>query len=133
MFEQENHIPFDELKHKGVYRIHSRNLDVGIFNEATRGFLGIREKFGSEYLFEEYHWDTGAPFGTVHALEFLELCPLDDIKTPTPELFGYLQVFDDKVKMDKMKKFHDQFPKDYERHFPDGDPFTKRFLERAKK
>ena len=27
------------------------------------GFIGIREKFGSKYLFMEYHYETGAPFG----------------------------------------------------------------------
>jgi hypothetical protein len=47
----------------------SRNLPYGAFREATHGFIGIREKFGELYLFEEFHHDTGAPFGTVHPLK----------------------------------------------------------------
>jgi hypothetical protein len=48
--------------------------------DGSGGFVGIREKFGSEYLFTEYHWDTGAPCGTVHPVELLEMCPLSDIR-----------------------------------------------------
>ena len=55
-----------------AYRLHSRNLALGVFDGKT-GFIGIRDKFGSRYLFCEYHWDTGVPFGTVR--------PLDDIDT----------------------------------------------------
>jgi hypothetical protein len=41
---------------------------LGVFNGVT-GFIGIREKFNHEYLFTEYHYDTGAPYGTVHSVE----------------------------------------------------------------
>jgi hypothetical protein len=69
-------IPMDQCKHGGLYRISSRNLDLGVYNSNSQGFVGIREKFGYNYLFTEYHWDTGPPFGTVHPKEFLEDCPI---------------------------------------------------------
>lgn len=72
-------ILLDECKNRILYRIHSRNLVLGVFNISTKGFVGIREKFGHYFLFEEYHYDTGAPFGTVHPKEELELMPEDMI------------------------------------------------------
>ena len=73
------HIPLAECKHGGLYRIFSRNLSLGVFNKPSQGFIGIREKFGHHYLFTEYHWDTGPPFGTVHPKELLEMVP-DEIE-----------------------------------------------------
>ena len=73
-------IPMSECKHGWLYKIDSRNLILGVYNETQQGFVGIREKFGNEYLFTEYHWDTGAPFGTVCPQEALEQCPLSDIR-----------------------------------------------------
>src|ERR1019366_2259907 len=52
----------------------------GVFRATTKGFVGIREKFCNEYLFEEYHWDNGPPFGTVMPQLFLEVCPLSDLR-----------------------------------------------------
>lgn len=46
-----------------VYKIRSRNLQYGVF-DGDRGFIGIREKFESRYLFKEYLAD-GGDFGTV--------------------------------------------------------------------
>lgn len=78
------HIPIEECKHGGLYRISSRNLSLGVFNEAAKGFIGIREKFGDYYLFTEYHWDTGLSFGTVRPEELLEMVP-DEIP-PTEDV-----------------------------------------------
>ncbi len=47
-----------------VYKLRSRNLSFGVFT--GRGYIGIREKFDSTYLFEEYSYDEG---GTAKALE----------------------------------------------------------------
>ncbi len=58
-------IPKKDCKDRHLYKIRSRNLAFGIYREETGGFIGIRSKFGSEYLFEEYHRDNGAPYGTV--------------------------------------------------------------------
>lgn len=70
-----NYLPLDQMRDRGVYRLRARNFSLGAFNAATKGFVGIRFKFDSEYLFEEYHYDTGAPFGTVTPIEFVCLLP----------------------------------------------------------
>lgn len=68
-------IPLSECKNRGVYKIDSRNLSYGVFDEKHKGFIGIRYKFGDRYLFTEFHWDTGAPFGTVMPEKFIEMLP----------------------------------------------------------
>ena len=47
-----------------MYRIRGRNISIGVY-DGEGHFIGIRQKFGSRYLDEEDHWDTGAPHGTV--------------------------------------------------------------------
>ena len=59
-----------ECVDRTLYRIHSRNLTQGIYRTETGGFLGLREKLGSIYIFEEYHLDNG-PCSTVNPLEAL--------------------------------------------------------------
>ena len=68
-------IPLEQCEDRRLYRIFSRNLSFGVFRKETGGFIGIREKWGDLYLFEEYHWDNGPPFGTVNPQEALELLP----------------------------------------------------------
>jgi len=58
-------VPKAECKDRRLYRIQSRNLRLGVFKAASGGFLGLRTKFGSTYVFEEFHWDNGEPYGTV--------------------------------------------------------------------
>lgn len=61
-------VPLAECKPGRLYKIRCRNLLMGVFNGkegSQAGFIGIREKFNSKYLFTEYHHETGAPFGTV--------------------------------------------------------------------
>src|SRR6266498_5084797 len=57
-----------------LYRIGSRNLPYGVY-DGRGGFIGIREKFGSLFLFTEYDWDKGPPFGTVTVREDLGPIP----------------------------------------------------------
>lgn len=64
-------IPMEACKDRQPYRLRSRNLRLGVYSAATHGFLGIREKFGSRFLAEEFHWETGAPFGSAKPLEEL--------------------------------------------------------------
>lgn len=92
-------IPLDQCEHGYLYRIRSRNLMTGVFNKESNGFIGIREKFGNEYLFTEYHWDTGAPFGTVHPVEKLAKVP-DDIEIKE-SLGSFDEVTDRRVAFDK--------------------------------
>ena len=70
-------IPLEQCVHGKLYRISSRNLSLGVFNSKDNGFIGIREKFGNQYLFTEFHWDTGAPYGTVNPVKELESLPED--------------------------------------------------------
>lgn len=58
----------------GIYLVHSRNLSFAVYN-GNGGFIGIRSKFESEYLFTEYHWDQGPPFGTVMPQKLLGMLP----------------------------------------------------------
>lgn len=57
-----------------AYRVRSRNLGLAVF-DGTGGFIGIRTKFGSRFLFTEFHRDTGAPYGTVSPLRDLGPLP----------------------------------------------------------
>jgi len=72
-------ISLEDCEDRFAYRISSRNLIVGVFNAENSGFIGIREKFDERFLFTEYHYDTGAPFGTVNPKEKLIKLP-DDIR-----------------------------------------------------
>lgn len=72
MSTENNEIPESDLVEGQVYEINSRNLIVGAWRPETRGFVGLREKFKSRYLFEEYHWDCGPPHGTARAVTALE-------------------------------------------------------------
>lgn len=74
-----NYIPLEKCEDRYLYRIRSRNLSFGVFNKSCNGFIGIREKFGSRFLFTEFHYDTGRPYGTVAPDEKLIKLP-DDIE-----------------------------------------------------
>jgi hypothetical protein len=73
----DSYIPLTSCKSRGIYMLHSRNLSIGVFNPENNGFIGIREKFGDKFLFTEFHYDTGAPFGTVRPLKEIGLLPGD--------------------------------------------------------
>lgn len=68
-------IPLETCKNGWVYYIHARNGKVGIFEKKEKGFRISRHKFSSNFLFVEYHWDTGIPFGTVKPITELEKAP----------------------------------------------------------
>jgi hypothetical protein len=68
MYENLGKIPIGQCIKGRVYKINCRNLSCGVYN-GDGGFIGIREKFGDEFLFTEYHWDQGPPFGTVSGQE----------------------------------------------------------------
>lgn len=62
-------IPKNELIPGAIYRINARNFTIAIWTGAA--FRGAREKFGHVYLFDEFSWEDGPPFGTATALERL--------------------------------------------------------------
>lgn len=67
-------IDIGELERGGVYEIKSRNLIVGVY-DGDEGFIGIREKFGDEFLFTEYlareSGGTKQPFDTVRPVKLI--------------------------------------------------------------
>lgn len=88
-------IPIDQCLHGHLYALDSRNLSCGVYCSDTNGFIGIREKYGELYLFEEFHWDTGPPHGTAKPLTLICECPikLNEIFVHlTPGLFEWLSV-----------------------------------------
>ncbi len=78
--DQKDYIALEDCEDGWLYYISARNASVGIFRQATSGFVIPRNKFDHDYLFEEYHWDTGPPFGTV--------CPLVKLERVPPSLAG---------------------------------------------
>lgn len=92
MNDKTAYLPVEDCKHRHLYRIDARNLPIGVWNEKTRGFTGIRLKFGALFLDVEYHWDM-PQFATAKPLELLEALP-EGILTQAhenPDLFAWLK------------------------------------------
>lgn len=53
----------EDMVVNGIYLVDGRNLDLGVWN--GEGFDYMRRKWGHIYPDVEYHWDNGAPYGTV--------------------------------------------------------------------
>lgn len=83
---QSEWIPLDKCENRHVYIIRSRNLLMGAFRQSVGGFIGIREKFGTRYLFEEYHNEASIHHGTVW--------PIEDIGVILPDDIELVEVFD---------------------------------------
>jgi len=64
-----NYLSLSECVKGRVYKLHSRNLSIGVF-DGNRGFIGIRLKFNSRFLSTEYHWDS-PPFATARPLTYI--------------------------------------------------------------
>lgn len=77
MSETKSWIPMSECKHGYLYVLNSRNLGMGVFvnDKKDPQFIGIREKFGREYLTNENHWDCGPPYGTARPIQELGKVP----------------------------------------------------------
>lgn len=69
-----DYIKLADCKRGYLYRINSRNLSLGVY-DGNEGFIGIRTKFGDRYLFTEFHYDQGPPYGTVFPIEEIEPVP----------------------------------------------------------
>ncbi len=66
----------EDCKNGYLYRIFSRNLDIGVYVANIQGFIGIRTKFGERFLNMELHWDADQYNGTAKPKEELEPCPI---------------------------------------------------------
>lgn len=98
------------LRTGGIYLVHSRNLVAGAYRPSTKGFIGIRTKFDSRYLFEEYHKGSGAPHGTVWPIAYMgqvpdgvlvreHMYPSSEEKFPlNKELFDVLELYNEEAK-----------------------------------
>jgi len=72
-----------------LYIICARNGRVGVYHEEDNSFIISRFKFSSNYLFPEYHWDTGEPYGTAKPLKDLGK---SEIAFDSTELLAYLNI-----------------------------------------
>lgn len=146
-------IPLEKCRHGWTYEIHSRNLIVGVFNAEKKGFVGIREKFGSRYLFTEFHYDTGAPYGTVHPEKEIEECPVKDLQDSLHTICSNCKAKVEWRQTDPVKHVGEWFhleppttcsqPMNLDKHRPYGpvnhdlfsylDPLTKPVLERMRR
>jgi hypothetical protein len=70
-----NYIPISECKNDYLYFIQARNSSIGICTKNGKEFTISRFKFSDNFLFEEDHFDTGEPYGTVKPIKELEQCP----------------------------------------------------------
>ena len=65
----DDYIPKDQLIVGALYRIQARSYSKAIWNGTD--FDGVRTKWGDKFWFGEYHYDDGAPYGTVKPYELL--------------------------------------------------------------
>jgi hypothetical protein len=82
-----SHIALQDCKDRWLYFIASRNLSLGVFDKAIGRFMGVRYKFGNEFLDSEYHADWPHK-GTVYPKQALEIMPAclvlsEYVKSPT--------------------------------------------------
>jgi len=82
--DSDNYLQMDELDKRSIYFISARNSHFGIWNSNNKSFIISRCKFDNNYLFEEYHWDTGEPFGTVKPLTLLKVVPAEICRILSP-------------------------------------------------
>lgn len=75
----ERRIPPGDVQVGRVYLIHARNGGVGaaVRVEGQLGYVLRREKMGRVYLWTEWDWSTGEPFGTAIPLRELPETPPD--------------------------------------------------------
>ena len=97
-----NYIKVPDCKDGYLYILSARNATVGIYNESDKSFTINRLKFNDRYLFDEYHWDTGAPYGTVAPLKEIEKAP--EFKNDDEKLAYLLnkavKLEDEKIRLD---------------------------------
>lgn len=86
----------DQLVPGRLYWLLARNAYFGVWHPEDQGFVILREKFGNRYLFTEYHWDTGEPFGTVKPFGLVADEPAFDLQDPDGT-FARLDLLDRQV------------------------------------
>jgi len=89
-----SYIKPEDCKDGGLYRIRSRNLQLGVYRAECNSFIGIREKYDWLQLAEELHWDAGEPYGTVQPIEFVEDCPIRPLSSCLENLEDHTEMFE---------------------------------------
>jgi len=92
------YIKIKECQDGYTYFINARNSHVGIYKSSDKSFTISRFKFGHNYLFDEYHWDTGSPYGTVKPVHMIEKAPVGASEDDT---LKYLNDLSDKYGLSK--------------------------------
>ena len=87
---KKNRVPMDKCVKNRLYKLCCRNLGYGVYN-GDSGFVGLREKFDNVYLFTEYHWDIGAPYGTVEGVLDLGVDFDGEVSEYNKDLFNWLK------------------------------------------
>ena len=79
-------IPVEEIEVGCAYRIHARNGGIGVATGRNDdlGYRLHRVKFDRHFLFVEYDWSRGEPFGTAIPLQRIDAVP------PTEGLLEWL-------------------------------------------
>jgi hypothetical protein len=72
-------IPLKDCVDKGFYRVAGRNISFGIFVTEWQRFIGIRQKFGHEYLETEEHAEKKQMGATAYPKKLLSMCPIEDM------------------------------------------------------
>lgn len=73
--DSKNYLHESELECGCLYYINARNAHLGIWIPGKRGFIISRFKFKANYLFVEYHYDIGTPYGTVKPFYKIDRTP----------------------------------------------------------
>ena len=98
----------DDLKDGYLYKIIARNASYGIWRAETQGFTISRIKFGSNFVFEEHHYDCEA-FATAQPLEEIEKSPFntEDFVHDYPVIDGvkYFQFRNEAAVLEYLNKF----------------------------
>ena len=94
-YQPYHRIPELSLKNNYLYHIRARNSCLGIYNYDNRCFTIARTKFGQTFLFDEYDFNTGRPYGTVVPFREIEVSPLFENDT---KKLDYLLEWGEKLK-----------------------------------
>lgn len=88
--KQTAYLRMEQCRDGYCYLLDSRNLNLGVYAEKHKAFFGIRHKFGNEFIDNEFHWDTGAPYGTACPIEEICHCPIGTDPSTAETLLKWL-------------------------------------------
>jgi hypothetical protein len=77
--KEQEHISVQDCLDGWLYRIASRDLNLGVYRSSDHAFFGIRHETGARFLYSEIHVDCGPPYGTAKPFEKICRCPLSKL------------------------------------------------------